>query len=198
MPPVGPPAPGDRYKYEQKQVSGGDDYVISERKSEQDDSWQITVRKCNARVDAPIPAIEIKDWEQVEIESANSNERRFQFEADGTSMTAEDVEDGFNTDNKITRTVVFENAANEQDAAKPKEQAALDILNKENAWPELRITRNETLFGDVACVKGNSLRTNPSFVYHTPWVRFAEILTPRLDCGQAVNIAKLRTPDPLR
>ena len=35
MPPVGPPEPGDRYKYEQKQVSGADDYVISESKSEQ-------------------------------------------------------------------------------------------------------------------------------------------------------------------
>ena len=30
MPPVGPPEPGDRYKYEQKQVTGVDDYVISE------------------------------------------------------------------------------------------------------------------------------------------------------------------------
>ena len=63
--------------------------------------------------------------------------------------------------------------------------------NKENAWPELRITRKETLFGDVACVKGSSLRTNPSFVYHTPWVRFAEILKPRIEYGRTIDIAKL-------
>ena len=191
MPPVGPPEPADRYKYDQKRVLGGDDYVISERKSEQDDSWQITVRKCNAPADAPIPAIEIEGWTQVEIDAPNRNERRFQFVADEVLMTAEDVEDGFNIDNKITRTVVFKNTANEQQAAQTKKQAALDILNKENAWSELQITRNETLFGDVACVVGSSPRTRPSFVYHTPWVRFAEILKPRLEYGRPIDIAKL-------
>jgi hypothetical protein len=127
MPPVGPPEPGDRYKYDEKQVSGADDYMIS------------------------------------------------------------------GIDNRITRVVVFKNtaAANEKDAAKPKEQASLDILNKENAWPELRITRNETLFGDVVCMEGSSPRTNPSFVYHTPWVRFAEILKPRIEYGRRIDIAKL-------
>jgi len=196
MPPVGPPEPGDRYKYEQKQVSGVDDYVISETSEKESAPWQITVRKCNGPFDAPIPAIEIKDWEQVEIEPANPNERRFQFEAKeakGTFMTEKDVKQKLGIDNRITRLVVFKNtaAANEQDAAKTKKQAALDILNKENAWPEMRITRNETLFGDVACVEGSSLRTNPSFVYHTPWVRFAEILTPRLEHGQPIDVAML-------
>ena len=158
------------------------------------------MRKCNGPADAPIPAIEIEDWEQVEIDTPNPDERRFQFKTDGDFMTAKDVEERLGTDNRITRTVVFKNtaSANEQEPAKTKKQAALDILNKENAWPELRITRNETLFGDVACVNGNSTRTNPSFVYHTPWVRFAEILKPRLEYGRPINIAKLRTPDPLR
>ena len=193
MPPVGPPEPGDREKYEQKQVRGADDYVISERTSETDDAWQITVRKCNGLADAPIPAIEIENWNQVEIDTSDRNERRFQFETDGIFMTEKDVKEKLDIDNRITRTVVFKNiaSANEQDPAKTKKQAALDILNKENAWPELRITRNETLFGDVACVESSSPRTNPSFVYHTPWVRFAEILKPRLEYARPIDIAKL-------
>jgi hypothetical protein len=58
-------------------------------------------------------------------------------------MTEKDVKQKLGIDNRISRAVVFKNtaAANEQDAAKTKKQAALDILNKENAWPELRITR---------------------------------------------------------
>ena len=73
-------------------------------------------------------------------------------------MTKKDVKQELGIGNRITRVVVFKNAAaaSESDAAKTRKQAALDILNKENAWPELRITRNETLFGDVACVEGGS------------------------------------------
>ena len=73
----------------------------------------------------------------MEVEPANPNQRRFQFEAKGTFMTEKDVKQKLGIDNRITRVVVFKNtaAANEQDAAKPKEQASLDILNKENACP---------------------------------------------------------------
>lgn len=44
----------------------------------------------------------------------------------------------------------------------------------------------------MLCVKSPSRRTNPSFVYRTPTVRFAEILKPRLEYGQPIDIAKLR------
>lgn len=40
-------------------------------------------------------------------------------------------------------------------------------------------------------MEGSSPRTNPSFVYHTPWVRFAEILKPRIEYGRSIDIAKL-------
>ncbi len=167
--PVGPEQPGDREKYEQKQVPG--DYVISEkRRSEEDDEWQIIVRKCEGPADAPIPGIEIEGWQQEEIDTTSLNERPFQYLLDGVVMREEDARANF------ARTLVFQN---------------FDILNMENAWPEIRMTRNETLFGDVACVEDGSPRTNPSFVYHTPWVRFAEILKPRLEYGQPIDIAKL-------
>jgi hypothetical protein len=188
----------ERYneKYQKEKLELGDSlYVISEmaNKIYLDEPWEIIVRKCNGLENDPIPAIEIEDWTQVEIDTPNRNERRFQFVADANFMTEKDVEAKLEIDNKLTRTVAFNNpvSADEQNTALEKKQAALDILNKENAWPEIRMTRNETLFGDVACVEGSSPRTNPSFVYHTPRVRFAEILKPRLECGQAIGIAML-------
>ena len=178
--PVGPEIPGDREKYEQKQVPGVDDYlyVINEkRRSEVDDEWQITVCKCKGPADAPIPGIEIEGWQQEEIDTTGPNERRFQYLRYGEVMMEEAARAN------LTRTVAFNNPK--------KKKAALDILNKENAWPEIRMTRNETLFGDVACAEDGSPRTNPSFVYHTPRVRFAEVLKPRLEYGQEIDIAKL-------
>ena len=173
-------------------------YVIREMANKKylNEPWEIIVRQCNGLEDDPIPAIEIEDWAQVEIDTPNRNERRFQFVADGNFMTDEDVEAELNINNKLTRTVTFNNPVS-PDEQKPKldipkkKQAALDILSKENAWPEFWMTRNETLFGDVVGTPNGSPRTNPSFVYHTPRVRFAEILKPRLDCGQAIDIAML-------
>jgi LysM repeat protein len=56
-----------------------------------------------------------------------------------------------------------------------------DILKIENAWAGAAIKRNEKLLPDKI--------TNPNFVFQSPVVRFANVLTPLLDLDTEIDIA---------
>ena len=148
-------------------------YVVSEGMQDWEGApWEVVVRKCkdqDPNGDTPIPAIEIEEWERVDIQNGNSNERRFRYWDGRDFLTEREAK------NISTRRVVFEK---------------LDILHKQNAWAGVRMTRNESLFGDRACIEIHP-RTNPKFIYQTPMVRFPEILTPLLACDQVIDIARL-------
>jgi hypothetical protein len=148
-------------------------YVINESGQDQEDTpWEVIVRKCkdaDPYGDTPIPSIEIEGWELMEIPNGNPDERRFRYwDVDGF-LTGREAK------NISTRTVVFEK---------------LDILHNQNAWAGVRMTRNENLFGDRACIEIHP-RTNPKFIYQTPMVRFPEILTPLLKYDAEIDIARI-------
>lgn len=63
----------------------------------------------------------------------------------------------------------------------------LNILNYQNAWSGVAITRNESLMTDPA------IATNPAFIYTTPLVKFANKLIPLLDQNTVIDIAKIPT-----
>jgi LysM repeat protein len=72
------------------------------------------------------------------------------------------------------------------DSALPDRQVTvidLDILDHQNAWAGIRLTRNQNL------VPGWD--TNPAFVFQTPEVRFEEHLTPLIINDKRWNIADL-------
>jgi len=65
-----------------------------------------------------------------------------------------------------------------------------DILKIENAWAGAAIKRNEKLLPDKT--------TNPNFVFQSPVVRFANVLTPLLDPDEEIDIAVYtQTPAPV-
>ena len=164
------PAARDR-RYMGAEDPGADEYlyVISERPQDSG-VWEVIVRQCK-RPEAivRIPAIEIEGWDREEIDTENINERHFQYRNN----------EGLMTENKAkalpVRRIVFEE---------------LDILNKQNVWAGVRLTRNENLFGDRACAQGPP-QTSRKFVYHTPMIRFPEILTPLLEYAGPIDIARL-------
>ena len=61
----------------------------------------------------------------------------------------------------------------------------LSVINYQNAWSSVAITRNGNLMSD------DSIETNPDFIYKTPQVKFANKLIPLLDNGKGINIAKI-------
>lgn len=63
----------------------------------------------------------------------------------------------------------------------------LDILKVENAWAGAAIKRNEDL------LPGKT--TNPDFIFQSPVIRFANVLTPLLDPADEIDIADF-TPMP--
>lgn len=63
----------------------------------------------------------------------------------------------------------------------------LDILKVENAWAGAAIKRNEDL------LPGKT--TNPDFIFQSPVIRFANVLTPLLDPADEIDIADF-TPAP--
>jgi hypothetical protein len=63
--------------------------------------------------------------------------------------------------------------------------AGLDVIQYENAWASINVTRNQGL------IENNATRT--PFVYSTPSVQFANTLTPILTTGAEVDIAKIPT-----
>lgn len=168
------PAVRDK-KYVRREMPGADEYlyVISERsQGDVNTPWEVRVRKCKdpeLKQNAPIPAIEIDGWTREKVETENPNERRFRYKKGEAFLKENEAR------NISARRVVFEQ---------------LDILHKQNAWAGVRMTRNENLFGDRACVAGPP-QTNPKFVYQTPMVRFPEILTPLLKCDLEIDIARL-------
>jgi LysM domain len=65
-----------------------------------------------------------------------------------------------------------------------------DILKIENAWAGAAVKRNENLLPNKI--------TNPNFVFQSPVVRFANVLTPLLDPGEDIDVAVYSdTPAPL-
>ncbi len=65
----------------------------------------------------------------------------------------------------------------------------LDVIQFQNAWAQLQIVRNAELVGP-----GNP--TRPPFVYTTPEVKFKSKLTPLLDTGVDIDIAKIPSGQP--
>jgi hypothetical protein len=59
----------------------------------------------------------------------------------------------------------------------------LDILNYQNAWAGIYLTRNNNLV--------SSYPTNSNFIYSTPIVRFYEILTPLLQCNSTIKLESI-------
>jgi hypothetical protein len=78
------------------------------------------------------------------------------------------------------------------------EFSSLDIMKTQNAWAGIFVTRNENLFSDSRNIRlANAVeRTNPNFIYQTPTVRFANLLTPLLDYKERINIATLDPAQP--
>jgi hypothetical protein len=60
-----------------------------------------------------------------------------------------------------------------------------DILRIENAWAGAAVKRNENLVPDKI--------TNPDFVFQSPVVRFVNVLTPRLDPDEEIDVADFTT-----
>jgi hypothetical protein len=65
----------------------------------------------------------------------------------------------------------------------------LDILLFQNAMAAVQLVRNRQ-FKDKD--------TNPSFIYQTPFVQFANKLVPLLDCGKSFNIASVGGTTPVK
>ena len=67
----------------------------------------------------------------------------------------------------------------------------LDVLNTENGWGGIQLSRNEVLFPDDPAIQ-----TNRHFVYQTPLVRFINKKTPLVDAGLAIDVGTAQ-PQPL-
>lgn len=65
----------------------------------------------------------------------------------------------------------------------------LDILLFQNAMAAVQLVRNRQFSGKD---------TNPSFIYQTPFVQFANKLVPLLDCGKNFNIASIGGTTPVK
>ncbi len=61
----------------------------------------------------------------------------------------------------------------------------LSILNYQNSWSAVAITRNENLMSD------DTIETNLDFIYQTPQIKFANKLIPLLDNNKSIDIAKI-------
>ncbi|MEN8174980.1 MAG: hypothetical protein ABFS23_04415, partial [Pseudomonadota bacterium] len=61
----------------------------------------------------------------------------------------------------------------------------LDVLNTENGWGGIQLTRNEVLFKNDPAVA-----TNPAFIYKTPLVRFVNQKTPLIEETKALDIGQ--------
>lgn len=63
----------------------------------------------------------------------------------------------------------------------------LDVIEQQNAWGSIWLTRNKELLPGRA--------TNPAFVYQTPQVSFANLITPLLQNSRTWQIDALGAPD---
>lgn len=64
----------------------------------------------------------------------------------------------------------------------------LNILDWQNAWAGIFITRNKDL---VKGADGKFLTTNSNFIYQTPLVKFYSQLNPLLTCDEGIDIAAI-------
>ncbi len=135
------------------------------------------VRRCAG--DAPLPWVEIPGlFSSPDPATTGASERAFYFYSYDES---ENVIDALAADGAsyVRRTLLFE---------------GLDILNRQNVWAGIFSTRNENLFGTVACNPAATRLTNPAFIYRTPRVRFANALTPLITCARPFDMAALLDP----
>jgi hypothetical protein len=66
----------------------------------------------------------------------------------------------------------------------------LDILQWQNSWAGVSVTRNQDLIQNE---DGTWQTTNPLFIYQTPMVRFYDKLIPLLHSNQSVDIATINS-----
>lgn len=67
----------------------------------------------------------------------------------------------------------------------------LSILEAQNAWSGVLLTRNEDL---VKKTDGSYKKTNDAFIYKTPMVKFYNELIPLLVCNESIYIAEITNP----
>jgi hypothetical protein len=67
----------------------------------------------------------------------------------------------------------------------------LSILEAQNAWSGVLLTRNEDL---VKNTDGSYKKTNDAFIYKTPLVKFYNELIPLLVCNESIYIAEITSP----
>ncbi|MNU19241.1 hypothetical protein D3C71_74660 [compost metagenome] len=67
----------------------------------------------------------------------------------------------------------------------------LSILEAQNAWSGVLLTRNEDL---VRKTDGTYKKTMDAFIYKTPLVRFYNELVPLLVCNESIYIAEINNP----
>ncbi len=65
----------------------------------------------------------------------------------------------------------------------------LDILQFQNAWATIWLTRNKELVSEM--------ETNPKFVYQTPLVRFSNAVTPLLENNKHWDLGRIDRENPL-
>ncbi len=118
-----------------------------------------------------LPQVEIEGYEtKVKSQTGQSAAYYFVSEQDHTTVLTYDL-----GQNLSSRQLVFND---------------FDILKLENAWAGAAIKRNEKLLPDKT--------TNPNFVFQSPVVRFANVLTPLLDPDEEIDIAVYtQTPAPV-
>ncbi|UOQ70181.1 hypothetical protein [Hymenobacter cellulosilyticus] len=66
-----------------------------------------------------------------------------------------------------------------------------NILDMQNAWSGVLLTRNEDLVKNKA---GAYRTTQHEFIYKTPLVKFYNELVPLLVCGKPIEVAQIETP----
>ncbi len=170
----------DRYDYAPSGDENGEEvFVVSETKV--GGNLVITVRRCQGAPDLPLPKVEIEGWELEELPAGVCGEARRCFCYYWFNPQLNDVE-YMTWDQALAerrRWVVFDE---------------INILNRQNVWGGAFVTRNENLFGNVACDPTAPVHTNPSFIYRTPRVRFAVPVTPLLATGKQFDVAMLAEP----
>ncbi len=146
-------------------------YVINEEESvpgnAASDLWAIITPDSGNNTNIPFPAISI-DGYQTQPVTGQTNTYRFYDAATQRYISYADKA------TISTRQLDF---------------TPLNILDWQNAWAGIYITRNK----DLVKNSGGSgwLTTNPLFIYQTPLVKFYNQLNPLLTCNEGIDIASI-------